>query len=137
MFKKLATQKWAKQQQIDGQFKKILNVSEYCSNSYNSFYLSTKLKRRDTVKQTLGSTKESKGRMRKGGKFMMEVEDHMTEDKNVIVKLYLVESFFSFFLFQVVHGDSQIRNRKRAFPKVSTERKASKELFLKILRNLL
>lgn len=30
---------------------------------------------------------------------MMEVEDHMTEDKNVIVKLYLVESFFSFFLF--------------------------------------
>lgn len=35
--------------------------------------------------------------MRKGGKFMMKVEDHMTEDKNVIVKLYFSGEFFFFF----------------------------------------
>lgn len=40
---------------------------------------------------------ESKERMSKNGKFMMEVEGHKTEGRDVT--LYLVDSFFVFLFF--------------------------------------
>lgn len=69
--------------------------------------------------------------MRKGGKFMMEVEDHMTEDKNVIVKLYFSGEFFFFlfFSFRLYMETARSEIEKEHFLRSQQRKKLAKSYF--------